>query len=56
MKYNIKMDALKPETKIYLDDKLNLRLSKGDKLELKQIAKENKVSISELIRRILKNN
>ena len=56
MQYHIRLDKKKPETKRYLNDKLNLRLSKDHKRHLKKIAKENKISISELIRRVLKNN
>ena len=44
----------KPEAKTYLNDKLNLRLSKQHKLKLRGLAQEEKISISELIRRILK--
>ena len=53
MKYHIRLDQDKPETKRFLDDKVNLRLSKEQKTQLKKIAKENKISISELIRKIL---
>jgi predicted HicB family RNase H-like nuclease len=56
MKYYIKMDASKPNTRRYLNDKLNLRLSKDHKKELQRLAKENKISISELIRNILNQN
>ena len=56
MQYHIRLDKKKPETKRYLNDKLNLRLSKEHKRHLKKIAKENRISISELIRRVLKNN
>ena len=53
MKYHIRLDQDKPETKRFLDDKVNLRLSKEHKTQLKKIATENKISISELIRKIL---
>ena len=53
MKYHIRLDQDKPETKRFLDDKVNLRLSKKQKTQLKKIATENKISISELIRKIL---
>jgi len=53
MKYHIRLDQDKPETKRFLDDKVNLRLSKEHKTQIKKIAKENKISISELIRKIL---
>ena len=56
MKYHIRLDQDKPETeRFFLNEKVNLRLSKHQKKELQRIAKEMKISVSELIRRTLNN-